>query len=496
MHSSPNNSAKGLFEDSRRLTVYFFGILSTLCVVAGNVLFISYTPGVWPYALFVGITVIYLGMSYLVGIAGSDFQKFRHESLIAKWFDKASDARVDIYLPICGEDREIIYNTWEHVRNLASMHPGCEVYVLDDKPTEEAKRVALGFGFYYLTRPSNELKKAGNLRAAFKRTTGDFIVIFDADFCPRTDFLIETLPYMFQDAKVAIVQTPQFFDHDPKAGWIANAAGAVQELFYRLIQVNRDSFGGAICVGTNAVYRREALAPFGGTAPMAYSEDVHTGFQVLCSGWKVKYIPRILAQGVCPDTLQQFFTQQYRWAMGSISLFFSKKFWAAPITKMQRVCFLTGMGFYISTGVSVFLTPIPGIVMLLWFPEKVFWYNLLLSVPSLLYGTIFMGLWMRLPMGLDVLRIRQVSYYAHIYALRDFLLGTLEEWKPTGAAASSQRFKAFKATFTVWTILSLNIPLGLIMMRVLEGYNPLNFALMLAFVLFNMLVQFPILEDM
>ena len=30
-----------------------------------------------------------------------------------------------------------------------------------------------------------ELKKAGNLRNAFERTSGDAIAIFDADFCPR-----------------------------------------------------------------------------------------------------------------------------------------------------------------------------------------------------------------------------------------------------------------------------------------------------------------------
>ena len=29
------------------------------------------------------------------------------------------------------------------------------------------------------------LKKAGNLRNAFARTSGDAVAIFDADFCPR-----------------------------------------------------------------------------------------------------------------------------------------------------------------------------------------------------------------------------------------------------------------------------------------------------------------------
>ena len=55
------------------------------------------------------------------------------------------------------------------------------------------------------------LKKAGNLRYAFPRMTGDFFFIFDADFCPRQDFLSETLPYMEWNPKIAITQLPQFF---------------------------------------------------------------------------------------------------------------------------------------------------------------------------------------------------------------------------------------------------------------------------------------------
>ena len=67
------------------------------------------------------------------------------------------------------------------------------------------KNLANEFDFNYIVRPNRpELKKAGNLRYAFSITTGDFIVIFDADFCPREDFLNEVIPY-FKDEKIAII---------------------------------------------------------------------------------------------------------------------------------------------------------------------------------------------------------------------------------------------------------------------------------------------------
>jgi cellulose synthase/poly-beta-1,6-N-acetylglucosamine synthase-like glycosyltransferase len=86
-----------------------------------------------------------------------------------------------------------------------------KVHVLDDGGLDSVKQEAEAFGFNYITRDDKpRLKKAGNLRWAFARTEGDFFVIFDADFCPRFDFLLETVPELMGRDDVAIVQTPQF----------------------------------------------------------------------------------------------------------------------------------------------------------------------------------------------------------------------------------------------------------------------------------------------
>ncbi len=460
-------------------------------------MFVTAHPALWAYGIVIAVIFLYLCLTYAVGLGGRSFDLKLHERLIAAWMDRSTDATVDIFLPICGEPNKVIWNTWEHVAALRNAHgQHVRVHVLDDRPTEAHRKNALAHGFEYITRDSNELKKAGNLRNAFRRTYSEFIVIFDADFCPRKDFLIETLPYMFEDPKCAIVQTPQFFESRSENNWIMNAAGAVQELFYRLIQVNRDSFGGAVCVGTNAVYRRSALAPFGGTAPMPYSEDVHTGFQCLISGWKIKYLPVILAEGICPDNLQAYFTQQYRWAMGSISLFFSKKFWSSKISIMQRACYLTGMLFYISTGIGIILAPIPTVVMLVFFPEEIHWFNLLFAVPSLLYGTVLMWVWMKTRFTLDVIRIRQVSYFAHLFALIDHLTGRVEEWKPTGGSVSSNRFQIFKPVAKIFWAASLLLIAGLTIWRISQGLDPRDFILVTWFNTFWAVILIPLIMEL
>ena len=88
-----------------------------------------------------------------------------------------------------------------------------------------------------------------------------------------------------------IVQTPQFFRVDDDQTWVERGAGAVQELFYRSIQTARADKGGAICVGSCAIYRRAALADNPGMTLAEHSEDVRTGFDLNRLGWKLRYLP-------------------------------------------------------------------------------------------------------------------------------------------------------------------------------------------------------------
>ena len=171
------------------------------------------------------------------------------------------------------------------------------------------------------------MKKAGNLLHLFNNSSGDFVAIFDADFAPRSDFFRQLVPY-FDDRDVGIVQSPQYFAPDCHANWLQQGAGAVQEFFYRGAQTGRTTRGGAICVGTNAVYRRAALESNGGPAQVPLSEDVHTGFELMGHGWRLDYVPIVLAAGLCPDNKRAYFNQQYRWCTGSINLIRSRKFWS------------------------------------------------------------------------------------------------------------------------------------------------------------------------
>jgi cellulose synthase/poly-beta-1,6-N-acetylglucosamine synthase-like glycosyltransferase len=484
--SPPSHQQKLLYLNSGKKEIYLFSGLSTLVLVTGMFLFVKGNPWFLPYTIFSLVTFFYLLCTYFVGIFGKEFDYTKHLKLVSRHLDSSSSEHIDIFLPVCGEDIGIIRNTWEGVSKLRAAHEGrITVNVLDDGWSDEIKRMAEVYNFRYIRRPDRAMKKAGNLRYAFRMTSAPFFIVLDADFVPRADFIINMMPYFYEDDDVCIVQSPQFFEVTANQTAIQKGAGAIQELFYRLVQVNRDTFDGAICVGSNAIYRRRHLEPHGGTAEIGYSEDVRSGVRISFDGKKVRYIPLNLAMGTCPETWQGLFTQYYRWSMGSLSLLFSKEFWVNRLSLSQRICYLSGMFYYLTTGLYSIFYFVPSMYLLIFKPEYIHWYNLLFSLPSLLFGVFYMKYWMKQPYGLDALRVRHVSYYAHFYALKDYLLGTLEEWKPTGARTSSQRYQDFVFVYTFITLLVPILTVLLITLRVVEGHDPVNFALLLLFTGFN-----------
>jgi len=277
--SPPTDKEKVMYHKSGKVLIVSMGVFSFTALVLGMWLFALTSPYFYFFCVIALFIMIYLSVSYLVVTAwAKEFDIEKHNDIIVTAAANNYLPSVDIYLPVCNEPVALLDNTWKYIKALE--YPNFTVHVLDDGAKEEVKYLAELYGFNYICRDDRpHLKKAGNIRYTFARTSGDIFVIFDADFCPRPEFLTETTPY-FMDEKIGILQTPQFFRRDKNQSWQEKGANVSQEFFYRLVQVARDRFDSAICVGTCGVYRRSALAPFGGTAEIEHSEDVYTGFNV------------------------------------------------------------------------------------------------------------------------------------------------------------------------------------------------------------------------
>ena len=237
--SPPTDKEKTHFLVTHRVFLCFIGILAFLSSSGGIWLFTVCGPMFYWFGVFAGFLQIYLALFHLIGVVSKNFDYKKHKRIVEEYAISPDSApTVDIYLPCCKEPLEILENTYQYVQKLKYPEGRLKVHVLDDGGMEEVRALATRYGFNYICRNDRpRLKKAGNLRWAFARTDGEFFVIYDADFCPRDDYLLEIIPRMKEDSKIAIIQTPQYFRTLDTQTWIERGAGAVQELFYRYIQV-------------------------------------------------------------------------------------------------------------------------------------------------------------------------------------------------------------------------------------------------------------------
>ncbi len=430
-----------------RTSVFSFGAL-----LISQSRFIFLNPAfTWIFLPFVTFTIAYYVISLIVNVGTRGFDMQAHRDFVASW-RPARYPSLDVFLPVCGEPIGVLHNTWVHVFELLRAYPGvARAYVLDDGTDDRVRLMAGNFGFAHLVRPNRGwMKKAGNLRHGFAHSSGEYILILDADFTPRADLPAEMLPYLAADPSLGIIQSPQYFRTRGRMSRMERGAGAVQELFYRLVQVSRDRHDGAICVGSCAIYRRTALASNGGTTLIEHSEDVHTGFDLRRAGWGLRYIPVPLAAGLCPSDPNSFLAQQYRWCAGSMSLLGSRKFWTTRMRFRTRCCYISGFCYYVHTALFTFFAPAIPLVMLIALPERVRLANYLFIAPSAIYNFVVFPAWHRCRFGPEALMAKLLYGWSHFFALWDICRRKRMGWQTTGAGQRKVGMRRVWAGVAVW----------------------------------------------
>ena len=171
-----------------------------------------------------------------------------------------ADATVDVFITTYNEPVEMVMTTALAAKNIRHPH---KTWILDDGDRQELRELAEVNGLGYVARGADWTNmprhaKAGNLNNALMITHGEFLLILDADQVPEPQILERTLGY-FNQRKVALVQTPQYFSNVPAD----DPLGSQAPLFYGPIQQGKDGWNAAYFCGSNAVLRREALMELG-----------------------------------------------------------------------------------------------------------------------------------------------------------------------------------------------------------------------------------------
>lgn len=277
---------------------------------------------------------------------------------------------IDVYVPTYNEDEELLGVTLTAATNMRYPKEKLKVYLLDDGGTDEKcnqsdagkaedardrkeslTKLCESLGVNYMTREENDSAKAGNLNAAFHRTDGDLIVVFDADHVPTEDFLEKTVGYFQKDEKLFLVQTPHFFiNPDPVERNLGTFEDmpSENEMFYRYIQRGLDKWNATFFCGSAAVLRRDALEEVDGFVGKTITEDAETALELHSSGWKSLYHDEPLIAGLQPESFVEFIHQRSRWAQGMMQIFILKNPLLKPgLSVPQRLCYSNSAMFWL-----------------------------------------------------------------------------------------------------------------------------------------------------
>ena len=105
---------------------------------------------------------------------------------------------VDVLIATHSEETELLFKTVNGCKHMEYPDKSkVHIYLCDDGNRPEAAQLAEDMGIGYLPLTDNKLAKAGNLNNALSHTDSPLVVTFDADMIPRSNFLMETVPYFF-----------------------------------------------------------------------------------------------------------------------------------------------------------------------------------------------------------------------------------------------------------------------------------------------------------
>ncbi len=237
--------------------------------------------------------------------------------------------RVTVQLPIFNE-QYVVDRLLDAVCRLDYPREKLDIQLLDDSTDEtvEVARIlveryaALGNPVTYLHRNNREGFKAGALAQGLKTSKGEFVAIFDADFVPPPDFLLNCIHH-FTDPKVGMVQTR--WTHINRNYSVLTQVEAILLDGHFVLEHSGRSRSGVFFNfnGTAGMWRRSAIDEAGGWEHDTLTEDTDLSYRAQLKGWKFLYLQDVECPAELPVEMTAFKTQQARWAKGLIQV--SKK---------------------------------------------------------------------------------------------------------------------------------------------------------------------------
>jgi cellulose synthase/poly-beta-1,6-N-acetylglucosamine synthase-like glycosyltransferase len=232
--------------------------------------------------------------------------------------------RVTVQLPIYNE-MYVVERLLESVMAIRYPKDLLEIQVLDDSTDETcaiARRAVAryrenGFDVHYIHREDRIGYKAGALDAGLRVATGEFVLIFDADFLAPPDVLEKALG-SFTDPEVGLVQMR--WGHINRDYSLLTQVQAIMLDGHFVMEHGARSRSGRFFNfnGTAGIWRRTTIDDAGGWEHDTLTEDLDLSYRAQTKGWRFTYLQDLVSPAELPVEMNAFKAQQQRWAKGSV----------------------------------------------------------------------------------------------------------------------------------------------------------------------------------
>lgn len=232
-----------------------------------------------------------------------------------------------------------------------------EIQVLDDSTDETqqlVERVAAellqqGHDIKVLHRTDRTGFKAGALQQGLEQARGDVIAVFDADFVPPEDYLLNTASHFASDETLGFVQA-RWGHLNRRTSLLTRAQAVGIDGHFIVEQIARcwnDLFMNFN--GTAGLWRKSAIIDGGGWQWDTLTEDLDLSYRVQFAGWQTLYLPNVVVPAELPEDVNAFRGQQFRWAKGSVQTLIKlfTRLMAADVSPFKKLQAVFHMGGYL-----------------------------------------------------------------------------------------------------------------------------------------------------
>jgi len=248
--------------------------------------------------------------------------KYRHKAAAEPAHRFVQLPPITIQLPIYNE-RYVVERLIDEVVKVEYPKELLQIQVLDDSTDDTApfaealveRYRALGYPIEYHHRTNRHGYKAGALQEGLQSATGEFVAVFDADFCPPADFLLRTIHH-FADSNIGVVQTRwSYLNRD--YNFLTEVEAMLLDGHFILEHGARSRAGYFFNFnGTAGILRKSMIADAGGWQHDTLTEDSDLSYRAQLKGWRFVYLPGLDCPSELPVEMHGFQVQQSRWAKG------------------------------------------------------------------------------------------------------------------------------------------------------------------------------------